>query len=393
MSDPTSATADEAGLEDLEQAPAEGDWPEAIVHPSRRGRVFLLCAATTILLLGAAFLLPVPFVKLAPGPTFNVIGSVDGSPVIQISGTQTYPATGSLDMTTVLESGGPRGGLTFVTAIASWMNPSDAVVPRELIFPDDVSGEDVQKRQALLFSTSESNAVAAAMNYLGKPVVTTTVVTAVYADSPADSVLLPKDEITSVNGEKVTQPQGVASAVRSQPIGTTFDIGIRRDGVEVDGVMKDNVDQTVTVASAANPDDPSVPYIGIGVGSFYAAEFPIDFTLEDVGGPSAGTMFATGIVDLLTPGDLTGGGHVAGTGTIEPDGTVGAIGGIRQKLAGAREAGATLFIMPKVHCAEAEGHFPDGLTVVPVETLTQGIEAIQAFTAGQPVASCPAPVS
>jgi PDZ domain-containing protein len=393
VSDLTPTTADDAGSTDLEpQSPGDG-WSEAIVRPSRRGRIFLLSAVTTILLLAAAFLLPVPFVKLAPGPTFNVVGSVDGTPVIQITGTQTYPSTGSLDMTTVLESGGPRGGLTFVTAIAAWMNPSDAVVPRELIFPDDVSGEDVQKRQALMFSTSESNAVAAAMTYLGKPVVTTTVVTAVYAGSPSDSVLLPKDEIVSVDGKKVTEPQDVSTAVRSSPIGTSFDVGIRRDGVEVDGVMKDNVDQVVTVTSAANPDDPTVPYIGIGVGTFYAAEFPIDFTLDDVGGPSAGTMFATGIVDLLTPGDLTGGGHVAGTGTIEPDGTVGAIGGIRQKLAGAREAGATLFIMPKVHCAEAAGHIPDGLTVVPVETLTQGIEAIQAFTAGQPVASCPAPVS
>ena len=148
-------------------------------------------------------------------------------------------------MTTVLESGGPRGGLTFVTAIASWLNPSDAVVPRELIFPDDVSGEDVQKRQALLFSTSESNAVAAAMTYLGKPVVTSTVVTAVYRTRPSDGVLLPKDEITVGRRHRGHEPQDVVTAIRSAPIGTTFDIVVRRDGVEVDGVLKDDVDQTV----------------------------------------------------------------------------------------------------------------------------------------------------
>jgi PDZ domain-containing protein len=365
----------------------------AIAHPSRRGWMLLASAFTTLSLLAVAFLLPVPFVKLAPGPTFNVIGEADGQPVIDITGAQTYPVTGNLDMTTVLESGGPRGGLTFVDAIASWLNPSDAVVPRELIFPDDVSGEEVQKHQAMLFSTSESDAVAAAMTYLDRPIISQVVVTAVIGDSPADGQLLPKDEILAVDGTKVTEPAQVASAVRSAPVGTTFEMKVRRDGVDVDGTMKDNVEQSVSVTSAENPDDPTVPYIGIGVGTFYSAGFPIDFTLTDVGGPSAGLMFATGIVDKLTPDDLTHGKHIAGTGTIDPDGTVGPIGGIRQKLAGARNAGAELFLMPKVHCTEAAGHIPDGLTVVPVETLTDAVNAIHAYNEGKPVATCPAAVS
>jgi PDZ domain-containing protein len=365
----------------------------AIAHPSRRGWMLLASAFTTLSLLAVAFLLPVPFVKLAPGPTFNVIGEADGQPVIDITGAQTYPGTGNLDMTTVLESGGPRGGLTFVDAIASWLNPSDAVVPRELIFPDDVSGEEVQKHQAMLFSTSESDAVAAAMTYLDRPIISTVVVTAVVGDSPADGQLLPKDEILTVDGTKVTEPAQVASAVRSAPVGTTFELKVRRDGVDVDGTMKDNVEQSISVTSAANPDDPTVPYIGIGVGTFYSAGFPIDFTLTDVGGPSAGLMFATGIVDKLTPDNLTNGKHIAGTGTIDPDGTVGPIGGIRQKLAGARNAGAELFLMPKVHCTEAAGHIPDGLTVVPVGTLTDAVNAIHAFNEGKPVATCPAAVS
>jgi PDZ domain-containing protein len=385
--------AEDQPLAESEEPAEPMGWWQSLAHPSRRGWVLVTCTVTTLVLLGVAFWLPVPFVRLAPGPTFNVIGDVGGQPVIQISGAKTYDSTGSLDMTTVLESGGPRGGLTFVTAIAAWLNPSDAVVPRELLFPDDATGEDVQKRQALMFSTSESSAVAAAMTYLGKPIVSTTVVTAVYPDSPSDGLLLPRDEIRSIDGKTVAKPEDIVTAIRSAPIGTTFEIGVRRDGVEVDGTMKDNVDQMVSVTSAANPDDAKVPYIGIGVGTFYAAEFPIDFTLTDVGGPSAGLMFATGIVDKLTPDDLTAGGHVAGTGTIEPDGTVGPIGGIRQKLAGARNAGATLFVMPRSHCAEAAGHIPDGLTVVPIDTLTQAVDAITAYSAGKPVESCPAPVS
>jgi len=380
-----------------EPSPEASDAPvgywHALTHPTRRGWMLIASALTTLLLVAIAFLLPVPFVKLAPGPTFNVIGEADGKPVIDISGTQTYPVSGNLDMTTVLESGGPRGGLTFVDAIASWVNPADAVVPRELLFPDDMTGEEVQKHQALMFSTSESDAIAAAMNYLKRPLVSQIVVTAVYGDSPADGVLLPKDEILAIDGKAITSPEQVATTVRGAPIGTTFEFRVSRDGVEVDGAMKNNVEQTVKVTSAPNPDDPKIPYVGIGVGTFYSAGFPIDFTLSDVGGPSAGLMFATGIVDKLTPDDLTAGKHIAGTGTIAPDGKVGAIGGIRQKMAGARNAGAELFLMPKVHCTEARDHIPDGLTVVPVETLTDAIDAIHAYTAGKPVPSCPAPVS
>ncbi len=381
MTDPDLTPADAPA--DLPTVHVENGWWAALMHPTRRGWMLIVSAVTLLVLLLVAFLLPVPFVKLAPGPTFNVIGEADGRPVIDITGTETYPVSGTLDMTTVLESGGPRGGLTFIDAIASWANPSDAVVPRELMFPDDVSGEDVQTRQAMLFSTSESNAVAAALTYLDKPLVTQVVVTAVYGDTPSDGLLLPKDEIVSVDGTAITAPAQVVEAVRGAPIGTTFEIVIRRDGAE----------QTVSVTSAANPDDETVPYIGIGVGEFYQAEFPIDFTLSDVGGPSAGLMFATGIVDKLTPDDLVAGRHIAGTGTIEPDGTVGPIGGIRQKLAGARNAGATLFVMPAQHCTEASDHVPDGLTVVPVKTLAEAVTAIGDYVAGKPLATCPAPVS
>lgn len=360
------------------QPPAPG-YRQALRHPSRRGWTMIVAAGTFLLLLIAALLLPVPFVKLAPGPTFNVIGQHEGADVIQITGTETFPVTGTLDMTTVLETGGPRGGLTFIDALASWLDPSDAVVPRELIFPEDETGEEVQRRQSISFSTSQSDAIAAAMAYLDRPTTQAIVVQAVFGDSPADGTLELKDEILAVDGTEITAAGQVAEIIRAQPPGTAFTFTIERDG-EV---------QDVTVTSEPNPEDASVPYIGIAVGTLYQAEFPITFTLEDVGGPSAGLMFATGIVDKLTPEDLVAGTYVAGTGTIAPDGSVGPIGGIRQKLAGARAQGASLFLMPVEHCSEAADHMPDGLTVVPVETLTEGIDAIRSYRAGEPVAACP----
>ena len=354
-----------------------------------RARMLIFSSGSLLLLIGVALLLPVPFVKMAPGPTYNVVGEVDGVPVIDVEGTQTYPTTGSLDMTTVMESGGPRGGLTFVDAIGSWFNSADAVVPRELIYPDDVSGEDVTIRQAALFSTAESNSVAAALSYLKKPVKTELVVTAVYEDTPASGKLEPRDRVLALDSVPVTEPKQVSDAIRAKPIGTTFAFTVSR---LVDGSLQE-VD--VQVTSADNPDDPGVPYVGIGVGLNYAADFDITFTLKDVGGPSAGMMFSLGLVDKLTPEDLAAGRHIAGTGTITPEGEVGPIGGIRQKLAGARNAGAELFLMPAVHCAEAADHIPDGLTVVPISTLADAVTAVRRWTSGEEsggtgLATCPA---
>lgn len=347
---------------------------------SERARTLAVSVFALAVLVLIAVVLPVPYVKLAPGPTFNVIGDNDGEPFIRIEGTATYPVTGNLDMTTVRESGGPRGGLTFVEAIGAWFSTADAVVPRELIYPDDVTGDEVRQRQAALFSTSESDAVGAALGYLDIPVSTEVVATAVLADAPAGEYFEPRDSIISIDEVAITQPGQVVDIVRAKPIGSSFAFEVERDGEVV----------TFDVTSAANPTDPQSPYLGVTVGPFFTPDFDIDFTLQDVGGPSAGLMFATGIVDKLTPEDLTNGGHVAGTGTIDPDGSVGPVGGIRQKLAGARDAGAELFLMPERHCAEAQGHVPDGLTVVPVTSLSGAIESIRAWIAGEPLATCPA---
>jgi PDZ domain-containing protein len=352
-------------------------------HLSSRGRVLLVSITSVLVLLAVALVMPVPFVKLAPGPTFNVIGEHDGEQVIKISNTTTYPVTGELDMTTVLESGGPRGGLTFVDAIASWFNSSTAVLPRELLYPDDISGSEVKAKQTALFSTAESNATAAALRYLNMPLSTKIVVSSVWADSPADGKLEPRDEILTIDGTAITAADQVRTLVQTKPIGTELAMTVKRDS-ETGAKSLD-----VTVTSAPNPSDESKPYIGISVSEYYSADFPIAFTLDTVGGPSAGLTFTLGLIDKLAPEDLAAGKHIAGTGTIDPEGKVGPIGGIRQKLAGARSAGAELFLMPQSHCAEAAGHVPDGLTVTPVETVTDAVDALKAWAKGAQVPSCP----
>jgi PDZ domain-containing protein len=336
-------------------------------------------------LLIAAMFIPVPYVLTSPGPVFNTIGSERGVELISISGTETYPTQGQLDMTTISEFGGPQQGLDMFQAIWGWINPNNRVVPREAIYPEGQTAAENAAQNAEAFSTSQSYAIAAAMDYLDQPVNEKVIITSVGVDTPAQNNLRAGDEIVSVDNVVVTIPAQVVSAVRAKPIGSDLSFGVIRKGSKLD----------VKVTSGARDDDPAtpedeakIPYIGIGIDLSYSANFDIEFGVTGVGGPSAGTMFAVGIIDKLTPGALTEGKVIAGTGTITPDGKVGDIGGIQQKLIGARDAGAVLFLAPQGNCQDVIGHIPDGLTVASIATLSDAMAAINSFNAGAKVKPC-----
>jgi PDZ domain-containing protein len=340
---------------------------------------------TLLILLGAAMFIPVPYVMTSPGPVFNTIGEVNEIELISISGTETYPTEGELDMTTVSEYGGPQEGLDMFQAIWGWIDPDRRVVPRESVYPEGETEEENAARNVEAFSTSQSYAIAAAMDYLDQPIKEQVIVTSVGLDTPAQDKLRAGDEILTVDGVPMTTPEQVVEAVRSKPIGTDLNFSVMRGGTKLE----------VVVTSGTRSDDPeteqneaTIPYIGIGIDINYSAEFEIKFGVTGVGGPSAGTLFAIGIIDKLTPGALTQGKIIAGTGTIDPDGNVGEIGGIQQKLIGARDAGAVLFLAPAGNCDEVIGHIPDGLTVAAIETLEDAMDEIEAFNSGAQVRTC-----
>jgi len=340
---------------------------------------------TLLILLGIAMFIPVPYVLTTPGPVFNTIGKVSDIELISISGTEIFPTQGELNMTTVRETGGPQDGVDIFQAIWGWLDPDSRVVPRDFIYPEDETEEENTARNAEAFSTSQSYAISAAMNFLGKPVLETIVVTSVGVGAPALDKLRAGDEIVSVDKQVMTSPEQVVTAVRAKPIGTDLVFVVIREGTEL----------TQIVTSVPKEDDPGtdedeskIPYIGIGIDVNYKALFPIEFGVSGVGGPSAGSMFAIGIIDKLTPGALTEGKIIAGTGTIDPEGNVGAIGGIQQKLVGAKDAGAVLFLAPANNCSEVIGHIPQGLTVASVATLAEAMTAINDFNIGKQVKPC-----
>lgn len=327
----------------------------------------------------------VPYLVLSPGPVFNTIGQVAGKDAIVVSGTRTYPTTGSLDMTTVSEFGGAEGGVSLAQALQGWISGSRRVVPRETIYPESESHAQAAQKNAEAYATSQSHAIAAALRELGMPVRTSVVVSEVTQGAPAQNLLHAGDRITAVDGKRVATPAEVVAAVRAKPAGTRLTFDVVRDGAQ----------STIEVASAARADDPATaedesgtPYVGAGVDTLYSGDFTVDFTIDKVGGPSAGMMFALGLLDKLTPGELTAGRTIAGTGTISPEGEVGPIGGIAQKMAGARKAGAELFLAPKSNCEDVRGHVPTGLVVTPVETLAQARAAVESFTLGQDLPTC-----
>lgn len=327
-------------------------------------------------------MIQLPLLVLSPGPTYNTIGEVNGEPLITITGTTTYPTDGELDLLTVSERGGSSGGVFLGEALVGWAAPGETVIPRESIYGPEVSGEEISERNDQLFALSQSDSIAAAMNELGIPTEQAIVITLVAGGSPADGILKAGDEIVSVNGTSVDSPADVGKEVRKGEIGDTVTVEVRR-AEEPGAEPQEKTLEVVTVANP-NPEDPTAapqPYMGIVVGVAYEAPFDIDFAASNVGGPSAGMMFSLGIIDMLTEGQLNGGTHIAGTGTIDPEGNVGPIGGIRQKLVGALDAGAGLMLAPKDNCGDVVGNIPDGLTVVPVSTLSQARDTIEKWVA------------
>ena len=333
-----------------------------------------------IVLIAVAVIQPVPYVIETPGPVFNTLGESNGTPYVDISGVKTYPTSGELNMTTVSIYGGPDKGVDLfqaINAIFPW-NKRNHVVPRQVIFPEDMTASENAAINASEFSTSQSYAIAAAMKYLHRHVNEQIVVNSVQQGMPAEKYLKAGDVIVAVDGKKAVTPEQTVNLIRVPPAGRIVKLTILRDSVL----------QNYKIKTVPKPGSPKLPYIGIGIDTLYSADFPIEFGVNDVGGPSAGTMFALSVIDQLTPGSLTGGKIVAGTGTIDPDGQVGPIGGIQQKMFAAHDHGAKLFIAPQDNCDDVVGNTPAGLTVVPVRTLSDAVQVLDDFRIGKPLSAC-----
>lgn len=328
-----------------------------------------------VLVLLALSFVPSSYVVQRPGPVFDTLGHAntrDGTeiPLISISGTETYDDTaGALSLTTVRVVGNPDKPLSWMDVGLAWFNPAMEIVPMEAIFPPGETVTERDERNAALMDESQNEATAAALRELGFAVPAEVEVVDIGPGSAAEGLLKAGDRLLALNGIALTSTGDLRARVQ-QSAGQPVTLSLLRSGTPHDIAV------TPTRADAGSPW-----LIGAYVLTHY--DFPIEVViqLDNVGGPSAGLMFALGIVDRLTPGPLTGGAAIAGTGTIDSEGRVGAIGGIQQKLHGARDAGSTFFFAPESNCAHIS-RVPSGLQVVRVATLSEALAALDVIAAG-----------
>ncbi len=355
-------------------APAPETVPSAPVAeaPALTPRAITLSVLTVVLavLMAVASAVPLPYAISGPGPTRNTLGDQAGVPLISITGAATYPATGKLLLTTVSTAGGPGYPVSLGDVLRGWASSSLSVLPVEDVFAPSQSRAEIDQANQADMISSQEDATVSALQELGYTVPTTLTVDSTVPESGADGVVEHGDVVASLDGTAVTSFQDLSAGMDAVQPGDTVTLGVLRGGTPTDLTIHTTDDGTGRAI------------LGLFIDPTF--DFPVDVSIkiDDIGGPSAGTMFALGIIDRLTPVDEANGKVIAGTGTMDLTGEVGPIGGIQQKLIGARRDGAAWFLAPAANCSEVVGHVPSGLTVVRIATLHEAREAVVAIGDG-----------
>ncbi|HZD37174.1 MAG TPA: PDZ domain-containing protein [Actinomycetes bacterium] len=308
-----------------------------------------------------------PVVALSPGPAEDVLTRV------KVQGpTQVYDSKGRFYLTSV----GIDDDVRFFEAILDLANRDVQLRPRSDIYPQGESTQQVNEQNANDMDESKVLATVVALRKLGYKIDPSTVdVTEVRPGAPADGKLRAGDHLVRIEGRPVTSIRQLQKVILGHKPGDTLALSVKRG------------DHDLVVRVPVALDD-GQPRIGVVLREEYGKlPVPVSIDTENIGGPSAGLMFALSIYDRLTPGDLTGGRRIAGTGQISEDGTVVPIGGIGEKIVGAKRQGATMFLLPRGNCDEARRHPPVGLRLVPVSNVSDAIAFLQSKP-GDPAPRC-----
>lgn len=367
---PVRDDADPFGTDSPEPDETVGPPEPAAARPGARAMTLSIAMLVAAVLFAVLAVVPAPYVVTSPGPTRDTLGDEGGTPLISIAGAPTYASTGQLRLTTVSATGGPGYPSTLLGVVRGWFDGSSAVRPVEELYPPDASKDQVDKANQAQMTSSQENATVAALEELGYDVPATLTVAGTTVGSGADGVLHVDDVLVAMDGTQLTSFAQLTDALKAMGAGATVHLGLERAGspTAVDVVTSERTGGGAQLGVLINPA--------------FSPPIDVKIKIDDIGGPSAGTMFALGIIDKLTPEDEVNGQVVAGTGTMDISGEVGPIGGIRQKLVGARRDGATWFLAPAGDCSEVVGHVPDGLRVVRIATLHEARQAITAIGAG-----------
>lgn len=343
-------------------------------------------AVALVLLIGlgvGSLFLPMPYLVAAPGAIVNTTGDLEGEPVIEVAGTDSYEHDeGSLSMVTVQYAGGPEHRLNFFTVVTSWLSSRDAVMPEELLFPADRSPEEVSERQSVQMNDSQTEATAAALNQLDMDFEAAPVIAEAVEGMPAEGQVEPEDIVLEVDGEAVPvqSEKGETAAVGSGAVVEM--VGDREPGDPVTLLLERDGEEVEVELETEEGEDGSAA-VGVLIADDMDFPFDVDITVGQIGGPSAGMMFALGIMDRLSEDGITGGAEIAGSGTITADGEVGGVSGIPQKMVSAENAGAEYFFVASESCSQVAQSAAHGeLDVVAVDTLDGAVDALETIRDG-----------
>lgn len=327
------------------------------------GSALVIVVVASIIL---SMFVQVDYVIISPGRTtpINDLVAVDGHPE--------FPPDNEILFVTISED-------TSVSAFERWQaerNPNVEIFPKQDVLGDQTPEQSDRLNQVLM-RQSKDVAVLVALQELGydvAPTATGALVAEVVDGAPADGKLSTGDTVVAVGDEAVAGADGLRELLTSRQPG---------DSVVLEIEAPDGARRGVDITLAANPEGPNQgkAYIGIGPVDRLDYDLPFEVLIDSgrVGGPSAGLAFTLEILDLLTPGELTGAGDVAVTGEIRPDGTVGPVGGIREKTVAVIRSGVDVFLVPADRdCGQPGGtcNFSDArdkaagrVEVLPVGTL------------------------
>ena len=348
---------------------------------SDRRRVQIAGAAFGVLV-AVGLVMPGAYIVESAGPALDVSGEFNGVNLLSIKGTETYDSDTSFYMTTVSAAGTSDFGVTGAQALFSILSTEQQLIPVRAMYSKSESAADVDERNAAQMSSSQDSGTVAGLEAAGYTVPMTLTVTGAAEDTSAADVFKAGDVVRTITvgstTTDVTTFSDLSGVLGTIDPGTTVTIGVDRDGTE----------ESLSVTTIAyEPDSTGWTHAGSQLGIYLETsdiEFPVDVTygIENIGGPSAGSMFALAIYDKLTDGSLGGDNKIAGTGTMSFSGEIGAIGGIQHKMRGAASQGAEYFLAPAVNCGEVVGHEPSGMQVFAVRTLDESISTVKAIAAG-----------
>ena len=340
----------------------------------------------------ACTVIPLPYVARLPGPTVDVLGKTQdqqGGLIEILSITGTNPQTGEeitnpdptapkeggqLRMVTVTEMGGPGRRLNVFGWIQAKLTPASEMIPYSKVYPANVTREQVDNRNAHQMENSQYSAQIAALAELGWKVPATVYISGAVEGSDAVGKVQDSDVL-----ESIQTPDGVVHPIETAADPFVIMHSVAPGSTVTITVKRGDDERAETIVTSAPEDGSQGSKMGIYLGVKADIPVEINFAMKDIGGPSAGMMFSLAIIDRLSEGDMTGGQSIAGTGTISYDGTVGPIGGIAQKMQGAKRDGASWFLAPESNCDQVIGHVPEGLRVVRVSTLHEAHEDVVAI--------------